>query len=167
MKPIGLIAVGNPDRAILESVQAAVAREYRTRCSIEGQLDAHSAFRPERGQYHSTALLERLLHDDHIQLGVTEVDLFIPILTFVFGEAQLGGSAAIVSYHRLTQEFYGLPADDALLLDRTAKEAIHEIGHAAGLTHCDDYQCVMAASHAVEWLDVKSAALCAFCRRRL
>ena len=82
-------------------------------------------------------------------------------------EAQLGGSAAIVSYHRLTQEFYGLPADDALLLDRTAKEAIHEIGHAAGLTHCDDYQCVMAASHAVEWLDVKSAALCAFCRRRL
>ena len=43
-------------------------------------------------------------------LGVTAVDLYIPILTFVFGEAQMGGPCSIVSYHRLRQEFYGLPA---------------------------------------------------------
>jgi archaemetzincin len=167
MKRIGLIAIGNPDRAILSHVSAALARELRTKCTLDGRLDPQRAFRPERNQYHSTILLEHLLHDDHIQLGITEVDLLVPILTFVFGEAQLGGSAAVISYHRLHQEFYGLPSDPALLLDRAAKEAIHETGHAIGLQHCDDYECVMASSHSVEWLDLKRPSFCAECRRRL
>jgi archaemetzincin len=167
MKRIGLIAVGNPDRAVMNYVSSELTRQLRTRCTIDGRLDPQPAFRPERNQYHSTPLLERLLHGDNIQLGITEVDLFIPILTFVFGEAQLGGSAAIVSYHRLHQEFYGLPANPALLLERIAKEAIHETGHAIGLTHCDDYECVMASSHSVEWLDLKRVDFCADCRRRL
>lgn len=167
MRSIGLIAVGDPDRAILERVQTAVEREFRTTCLIDGRVDPRIAFHAERGQYHSTVILEKLLHNGRINLGVTEVDLFIPILTFVFGEAQLGGSAAVVSYHRLQQEFYGLPADRRLLIERAQKEAIHEVGHACGLTHCEDYECVMAASHAVEWLDIKSANLCAQCRSRL
>ena len=167
MRSIGLIAVGDPDRAILERVQTAVEREFKTTCLITGRVDPRLAYHPERGQYHSTAILEKLLHNGRINLGVTEVDLFIPILTFVFGEAQLGGSAALISYHRLQQEFYGLPADRGLLIERAQKEAIHEVGHACGLTHCEDYECVMAASHAVEWLDIKSASLCPHCRSRL
>jgi len=71
----------------------------------------------------------------------------------------------VVSYHRLTQEFYGLPSDPALLTERLVKVAIHEVGHTAGLTHCDDYECVMAATHAVEWLDLKGAAFCGECRK--
>jgi predicted Zn-dependent protease len=102
-----------------------------------------------------------------ILVGVTDVDLYIPILSFVFGEAQLGGHIAVVSYHRLHQQFYGLPRDDSLLRERLVKEAIHEAGHTRGLTHCDDYDCVMAASHAVEWLDLKGAGFCASCRGRI
>jgi archaemetzincin len=44
------------------------------------------------------------------------------------------------------------------------KEAVHEVGHTLNLTHCDDYRCVMASSHAVEWIDLKEEALCAACR---
>jgi archaemetzincin len=97
-------------------------------------------------------------------LGIAAVDLYIPILTFVFGEAQMGGPCAVVSVHRLRQEFYGLPADQELFRQRALKEAVHEIGHTVNLTHCSDYQCAMAPSHAVEWIDLKESTLCAGCQ---
>ena len=100
-------------------------------------------------------------------LGVTSVDLYIPILTFVFGEAQMGGPCAVVSFHRLMQEFYGLPADPSLLIGRLIKEAVHEVGHTLDLTHCDDYSCAMAPSHAVEWIDLKEWTLCANCQGKM
>jgi len=95
------------------------------------------------------------------------VDLYIPILTFVFGEAQIGGPCGLVSAHRLRQEFYGLPRDGEMLRQRLLKEAVHEIGHTLALTHCDDYQCAMAPSHAVEWIDLKETTLCETCRTRV
>ena len=98
-------------------------------------------------------------------LGVTAVDLFVPVLSFVFGEAQLGGKAALVSICRLQQEFYGLPPDDEMLTGRLLKEAVHELGHTYGLRHCDDWQCAMSSSHAVEKIDAKTPELCTRCRR--
>ena len=68
-----------------------------------------------------------------------------------------------VSYHRLRQEFYGLPPDANLLRERLIKEALHETGHTLALTHCEDYECVMAPSHAIEWLDLKESAFCPEC----
>jgi len=138
---------------------------------LPAELDPDSAFHPGRQQYHSTEILKRLAPLGRAEswrlLGVTEVDLYIPVLTFVFGEAQLGNSCAIVSSHRLRQEFYGLPPDAALLRDRLLKEAVHELGHTLGLRHCEDYRCAMAPSHAVEWVDVKSAGLCDRCRAQV
>jgi archaemetzincin len=96
-------------------------------------------------------------------LGITPVDLYIPILTFVFGEAEMGGVCSLVSYHRLRQEFYGLPQDAPLLGRRLLTEAIHELGHTLELTHCQDYRCVMASSHAVEWIDLKEWTFCQEC----
>jgi archaemetzincin len=87
------------------------------------------------------------------------------VLTFVFGEAQLEGSCAVVSTARLREEFYGLPARDDLLRERLLKEATHEIGHTFGLRHCPDWSCVMASSHAVEVMDVKGAEFCKSCRK--
>jgi archaemetzincin len=100
-------------------------------------------------------------------LGVTERDLFVPILTYVFGEAQLNGPCALVSVHRLHEEFYGLPKDSGRLLQRLFKESVHELGHTYGLHHCNDWRCAMASSHAVERLDLKEAEFCSGCRQAL
>ena len=100
-------------------------------------------------------------------LCVIGVDLFAPVLTYVFGEAQLDGRAAVVSIHRLRSELYGLPADDDLLSRRLEKEALHELGHTYGLLHCRLQSCVMHASTYVEEIDLKSAAFCDACARRI
>jgi archaemetzincin len=89
----------------------------------------------------------------------------VPVLTFVFGEAQLDGNCALVSTARLKEEFYGMPPRRELARERLIKEAVHELGHTFGLRHCADWRCVMSSSHAVERLDVKGAAFCALCRR--
>jgi archaemetzincin len=96
-------------------------------------------------------------------LGVAGVDLFIPILTYVFGEAQLEGTAAVVSTYRLDNAIYGLPKDDGLLLDRLTKEATHELGHTFGLLHCQRGHCVMHSSTYAEDVDLKSPQFCASC----
>jgi archaemetzincin len=128
------------------------------------------AFNVSRQQYSSTEILAglagRALPGTRL-LAVTSSDLYVPVLTFVFGEAQLEGACAVVSTWRLRQEFYGLPADARLLQDRLLKEAVHELGHTFALAHCQEYECVMAPSHAVEWIDLKSHLFCPGCRERL
>jgi archaemetzincin len=96
-------------------------------------------------------------------LAITNVDLSIPVLTFVFGEARLGGRSAVISTFRLREEFYGYPSDDMVLLSRVEKEAIHEVGHMLGLTHCLDRNCVMYPSNTLLHTDVKSTKLCPRC----
>ena len=98
-------------------------------------------------------------------LGVTDRDLFIPILTYVFGEAQLGGRAAVVSLARLVEDVELLGPQ--LLVERLAKEAVHEVGHTFGLVHCDVEGCVMGRSPAVREVDAKLAEPCAECRAKL
>jgi archaemetzincin len=169
MKAIHLQGVG-PDvnLDLLDELAAALARTFRVSCHVrDTALDAAFAFDPARRQYYSTAILLRLipLAGETRLLGVTALDLFVPVLTFVFGEAQLAGPCALVSLHRLREEFYGLPASGGILGERLLKEALHELGHTFGLRHCRDWSCVMASTHSVERLDLKDAAFCPACRK--
>ena len=134
-------------------------------------LDPSAAYHAERGQFHSSEIFEQIeglvRPGDWRLLALADVDLYIPILKYVFGEAQMGGPCAVVSTFRLRQEFYGLERDDALLNQRLLKECVHELGHTLDLGHCQDYRCVMASSHAVEWIDLRQSSLCLDCRWRL
>ncbi len=100
-------------------------------------------------------------------LGVTDVDLSIPMLTFLFGQANLDGPIAVVSLCRLHQEFYGLPADESLLRERTVKEVLHELGHTFGLAHCSEPKCAMSLATHIELVDGKEEQYCARCGTRL
>jgi archaemetzincin len=124
-----------------------------------------AAFDPRRGQHSSTRILEWLearRPDDAHLLGLTDGDLFIPILTFVFGEARLRGAAAVVSTARLVPG-----AAPALWRARLAKEAVHELGHTLGLLHCETLGCVMTRSSSVKDVDAKRPGPCSDCRARL
>lgn len=171
MSSIHLLPVGEIDGCLVEDLRRGLGEIFRARCQVlPRRLEPEFAFHSERQQYHSTEILRRM--EKNIAsgcwrlLGVTAVDLYMPILTFVFGEAQLQNICALVSTHRLRQEFYGLPADPELLRQRVLKEAVHELGHTLGLTHCRDYGCAMAASHSVEWIDLKGTGYCNECRVR-
>ena len=175
MKALHFVGVGAPSSttaALLELLaeRAGILLGLPSKVGQEW-VDPSFAFNPLRGQYHSTEILKRLSSDlpqDALRVvGVTDLDLFIPVLTFVFGEAQVNNPCAIVSFYRLKQEVYGLPADEKLLRERLLKEILHELGHTFGLTHCQSWQCVMHTSHTVEAVDVKPGRFCRSCRAQL
>lgn len=171
MKHLHLLPIGSVDMQLLEWLAQSLYEKFRMPTDILAPvLDPSFALHAERQQYHSSEILgamQRYINRDTWRiLGVTQLDLYIPILTFVFGEAQMGGPSAIVSYHRLEQQFYGLPSDMDVLASRLLVEAVHELGHTLRLTHCHDYQCAMAPAHAVEWIDIKDSGFCEDCLAR-
>ena len=169
VKTVQVLQLGEVSPALISGLCEGLAKEL----SATGELlapapDPSYAFHSGRQQYCSTQILAALANRPMPAatrlLAVLSSDLFIPILTFVFGEAQMNGRCAVVSTFRLRQEFYGLPPDSELLQSRLIKESVHEIGHTLGIAHCDDYTCVMAPSHAVEWIDLKRPSFCEACR---
>lgn len=121
----------------------------------------------ERDQLNSTWVLTQLLakapDDSSKLLGVTVYDLYTPILTYLFGEAELGGRVAVFSIYRFQDELYGMPASNENLTKRFLKEAVHELGHTFGLVHCRHYDCVMHATSYIEEFDFKTDCFCESC----
>jgi archaemetzincin len=90
------------------------------------------------------------------------VDLCTPILTFVFGQAELGQSLAIVSDFRLKYKD-GIMAPEDIYYERLAKVAIHEIAHTFSLYHCETPKCLMRFSHGLSHLDELDIFFCERC----
>lgn len=162
ISPIG----GIPDwisRAVTESVEKVFGFKTRVQALFS---DLSFAYDEKRNQYYSTAILKQLEEnapEDSIKvLGVTNEDLFIPILTHVYGEAQLGGRTAVISISRLID--FPHTGDLEKSRERIVKEAAHELGHAFDLRHCDDRHCIMHYCRKLEDVDYKSDQFCRYCR---
>jgi archaemetzincin len=165
-----LVYVGAMDplsRELAQPVAEHLERELQVAVRRIDLPEVEFAFDAGRGQYSSSAILERLAAmcpaDTLKLIGLTARDLFLPVLTFVFGHAQFAGRVAVVSLARLQQEFYGFPKDEEVLRQRTRKEALHEAGHTFGLVHCRDAACAMALSTNVRQIDRKEDSFCMPC----
>ena len=167
-----LISYGQFEKKILEKIAMDVAREFHFQVNIEeSHIDLSKFYDPLRHQYDGNGLLKEIDTTYSSQLikkiGLFRVDLFIPILTYIFGQAAFKGSTGIASIYRLRNEQYGIKKDEALLLNRFSKVVIHELGHTFGLIHCLIPTCVMRSSTYVEDIDQKSHNLCIQCRTKI
>lgn len=165
----------SPGDGLLEGVRLHLAGQFDAAVEVADPGERPGGtFDPRRGQHASRAVLAWLVEHapplpDRL-LGMTDVDLFMPVLTFVFGEAQLEGGTALVSTARLNA-----PDDPALTLARVRCEAVHELGHTYGLLHCDGFEgtgrrarrCAMTRSASIRAVDEKSGRLCPDCRARI
>ncbi len=169
---VDLVALPPLTRGEVEGLAAALSRRLRARCQVGAELpgDALDARLAGRDQLDADALLARLetlpARKHVVRVGVTALDLAIPIFTFVFGRARAGG-AALVSLARLDPRFYGFPVDGALLARRAAAEMVHELGHVAGLAHCTETLCVMRFAASVDQVDVRGDSFCPSCAQLL
>jgi len=163
-----LDAGDNLDAGIYQLIGRKVEELFGFSTNIKSLLqNVNFAYDLTRDQHHSTKILEKLADTSPSQaikiLGIANVDLFIPILTHVYGEAQLGGKACIVSTYRLKE---GLsPANMAEEFEkRLVKEALHELGHTFSLRHCNDKSCIMHYCRSIKDVDRKSDQLCRYCK---
>jgi len=169
---ITLISFGYFEKSFLKEIASAVKKEFPSEVRIkEGHLDLSEFFDPTRRQYNATKLLKEVdmlfSSDSAKTIGLFSVDLFIPILTYIFGQAILSGRTGLASHYRLNNERYGMVPDAALLLERFEKEVIHELGHTFGLVHCHTPTCVMRSGTYVEDIDQKEKGLCRNCQVEL
>lgn len=166
------MSAGEVDPHVVAEVAEAVTRMFGVEVEPKPEaIDPAPGWDERRRQYNSSLLLRSVAQAQQgggsKSLALTEVDLFIPMLSFIYGQAQLDGPAAIVSLARLRPEFYGFPPDERLLAVRARKEALHELGHTLGLVHCPDIRCVMSLATNIRQVDLKSGDYCHLCRTLL
>jgi len=171
MKYLYAAATPGVNREVLAAIVEGALAKFGAPVGQVELAGIEFAYDAARNQYGSIPVLEmlakRIPKDACKLLAVTERDLFIPVLTFVFGHAQLGGSVGVISLARLRQEFYGLPPNREVFLERAVKEALHETGHMFGLVHCADRSCAMSLATNVRQIELKRAAFCVGCAARL
>jgi archaemetzincin len=181
MSVINILPLGNADRELVRFLTVPLGKIFHAEIAVlSDSIDMQRFYDEQRNQFNSTSILlyikehfvnthalgQRHSHSK-IFLAIAADDLFIPILTYVFGEAELGGNVAVASYYRLQNERYGLPANLPLLRERLEKEALHELGHVFGLTHCHSQMCAMYTSTYVGDIDLKGRTFCDECVKLL
>jgi archaemetzincin len=171
MMRIGILLVGKTDSEILNRI-AENLRIFFIEAEIAIKSEVlpipEEAFSKTRQQYRSDIILNAVRGIAEKSglvrvLGVADVDLFVPRLNFVFGQAECPGKAALISLFRLRPEFYGRPSNAQVTIDRAMKEAVHEIGHTLGLKHCANPFCVMYFSNSIFETDRKQSLFCNKC----
>ncbi|MEA3558055.1 MAG: archaemetzincin family Zn-dependent metalloprotease [Candidatus Thermoplasmatota archaeon] len=159
------------DEGVIDHIKEKVAQVFHVDV-VKGQniLIDKKAYDRDREQYLTYPIfqdldeIKRRPHD--LLLAVVDVDLFIPELDYIFGQAKSKLKIAMISIKRLDPAFLG-EKDKELLKERTLKESIHEIGHLLGSKHCPNRNCVMHFSNCLEDTDRKGFGFCTGCEMRL
>lgn len=167
-----LISQGNFEKDFLSKIAWDIGNEIRMPVLLEEfRFELNDFYDPVRRQYDGNGLLKII--DSYSsaanvkKIGLFRVDLFIPVLTYIFGQAVLNGNSGIASLYRLRNEQYGMKKDDSLLFERLKKVITHELGHTFGLLHCHNPACVMRSSTYVEDIDQKKHGFCTVCRSKI
>jgi archaemetzincin len=157
-----LIPLGHLDPMVLSVAAANLQAVLGLDTDIAGvRPQPDYAFSSSRRQYDAVIILKHLAAEKSgapLKLGITPYDLCIPILTYVYGESQLGGRAAVVSVNRLIDRF-----SQERTFDRIAKICVHEVGHILGLEHCWENACLMRFSKQLAQLDQLPLHFCTAC----
>ncbi|AGC41636.1 MULTISPECIES: non-proteolytic archaemetzincin-like protein [Myxococcus] len=167
-KTLLLVSVGSQTAPLLKDLQDPLAAQMGT-ASVSSKTVLPTpayAFNKDRAQYHCNAIMRRLTPmmepGQHMVLGLTDVDLFVPDSPFVLGEADRESRTAVVSVFRLRQG-----ADGEHLRRRIQVEVVHQAGHLLGLSYCEDPRCVMFFAQSPQDCDRKQLSLCNQCRNEL
>ncbi len=153
---LGIQPVGEIDPVYLKIIAGSFLGELRIKSVILPCLDPPEyAFDKRRIQYNAGTMINQLeqmkFKECNKVIALVDADLFIPVFSFVLGEARIGGTSALVSFYRLQKN----PG-------RAAKVALHEFGHLMNLDHCR-HSCVMKFSKNIEQLDSIPAIYCNYC----
>ena len=165
---MGVVPIGNVPEITSKTIAAHILGYLNLDTDILPPLEhpAH-AYDKKRLQYNAGTILKALESEpfpDYTKvIGIIDLDIFAPILTYVFGEAKQGGKCALVSLYRLKRNPDGSTLPNPLYLERVAKVALHELGHLFNLIHCMDERCLMHFSGRLQDLDRASLYFCSYC----
>ena len=171
MSQVSIIPVNAIDAAFLSRLGLCLEERFLLPFTVERGIQIpQTAVNSARKQVFLNTILTKILtahpNDGGYLLGLTQFDLYKTSHQFIFGDAREEEKAAIVSLHRLRPDFYGEPADENALFQRTLKECVHELGHAIGLKHCFNSRCAMYFSNSIYDTDNKLSYFCESCDKR-
>src|SRR5690349_7565020 len=105
-KTLQLVIVGTVPPGLLRELEEPLMTQLQVSATSSRTVlqEPTYAFNKDRNQYHSNAIMRRLvpMMEGHtFVIGLTGVDLFVPDSPFVFGEADRESKVAVVSISRL------------------------------------------------------------------
>ncbi len=166
LKELQFVPIGPVEIGFLKELEAPLAQVLGVNAYVGKAVlpQPAFAFNKDRKQYHTTAIMRRLLTVKDtgapLIMGIADVDLFVPDSPFVYGEADREARVSVMSLWRLKGE------GDAWKR-RTFVEGVHQAGHLIGLSFCEDARCAMFLATTITDAERRQLHLCSNCRNEL